>query len=181
MKFDGVEGFLCAVLFGDVELCGDFLRAVVFDQQGLENLQVCDVAKPEVGDFDVLVEVKMAGVNPIDLGVVTSLPNVKPMPHIPGTEFAGTIAKVGRHVSRLKEGQRVTVYSRTFDGTCPMCLAGAEMLCQPGGMISRSTNGGFAQYVAVPAKCALPIPDELGWELAASLPVGALTSYHALR
>jgi NADPH:quinone reductase-like Zn-dependent oxidoreductase len=157
------------------------LRAVVFEKQGLENLQVLEVAEPEIGDYDVLIEVKLAGVNPIDYNVVTNLPNVKPMPHIPGTEFAGIITKLGRHVTKLKEGQRTTVYTRTFDGTCPMCLAGTEMLCQHGGMISRSTNGGFAQYVAVPAKCALPIPDDLNWELAASLPVGALTSYHALR
>jgi NADPH:quinone reductase-like Zn-dependent oxidoreductase len=157
------------------------MKALIFDKLGLDNLQLKDVDVPEIGDHEVLVEVKMAGVNPIDHYGVSGNRPVKPMPHIPGAEFAGTVAKTGMHVTNLERGQRVTVYPRIFDASCDMCLSGKEMLCRNGGIIGIATNGAFAEYVAVPANCVFPIPDDLSWETAASLPVAALTPYHAIR
>jgi NADPH:quinone reductase-like Zn-dependent oxidoreductase len=156
------------------------MKALIFDKIGLDNLQLRDVETPEISDHEVLVEVKMAGVNPIDHYGVSGTRPVKPIPHIPGAEFAGTIDKTGKHVTNVKPGQRVTVYPRIFDATCDMCLSGNEMLCRNGGIIGMVTNGGFAEYAAVPANCAFPIPDDLSWETAASLPVAALTPYHAI-
>jgi len=123
----------------------------------------------------------MAGVNPIDYSVVTRILNVKPMPHIPGAEFAGIIEEVGDSVTTVKKGDKVKVYNRVFDGTCDMCLSNSEMLCRNGGIMSVVTNGGYAQYVAVPEKNAFKLPDDTSWEIAASLPVAALTPYHALK
>jgi len=68
-----------------------------------------------------------------------------------------------------------------FDGICDMCMSGDGMLCRNGGLLSLVTNGGFAEYIAVPEKSAFKIPDEMQWELAASLPVTILTPYHALK
>ncbi len=136
--------------------------------------------EPAISDHDVLVEVQRAAVNPIDHRAATTIPNVKPMPHIPGAEFAGTITKTGAHVDNVKVGDRVTVYNRVFDGTCDMCIGAREMLCRNGGIIGVVTDGGHAEYARVPANCVFPIPEHLGWEMAASLPVAALTSYHAL-
>ena len=73
------------------------------------------------------------------------------------------------------------VYSRVFDGTCDMCLNGYEMLCRSGGIIGVMTNGGFAEYIAVPEKNVFKIPNDIEWELAASLPVTTITPYHALK
>jgi NADPH:quinone reductase-like Zn-dependent oxidoreductase len=157
------------------------MKALVFDKSGLENLEIRDVETPSLGLDDILIRVKMAGVNPIDFRVVTTMPNVKPMPHIPGAEFAGIVDEVGGRVSTLKKGDRVTVYGRVFDGLCDMCLSGSEMLCRNGGIMGVITNGGFAEYVAVPEKNAFKLPDDLRWEMAASLPVAALTPYHALK
>jgi NADPH:quinone reductase-like Zn-dependent oxidoreductase len=109
------------------------------------------------------------------------MPNIKPMPHIPGAEFAGIVEAVGGRVSTLKKGDRVTVYGRVFDGLCDMCLSNSEMLCRNGGIMGVIANGGFAEYVAVPEKNAFKLPDDLSWEMAASLPVAALTPYHALK
>ncbi len=157
------------------------MKALIFDKPRLDNLQLRDVDTPEIGDHEVLVEVTMAGVNPIDHYGVSGKRPVKPTPHVPGAEFAGTIAKTGKHVTNVKLGQRVTVYPRIFDSACDMCLSGNEMLCRNGGIIGIATNGAFAEYAAVPANCAFPIPDDLSWETAASLPVAALTPYHALK
>ena len=157
------------------------MKALVFDKSGLENLQVRDAEQPATGLHDVLIRVKMASVNPIDYRVVTSIPNIRPIPHIPGAEFAGQVETVGDHVTKLKKGDRVAVYNRVFDGRCDMCLSNNEMLCRNGGMVGLVTNGGFAEYSVIPEENAFHIPDDVSWETAASLSVGALTSYHALR
>jgi NADPH:quinone reductase-like Zn-dependent oxidoreductase len=62
-----------------------------------------------------------------------------------------------------------------------MCLNGYEMLCRSGGIIGIVTNGGFAEYVSVPEKNVFKIPNDIEWELAASLPVTTITPYHALK
>ena len=68
------------------------MRAAVFERQGLDNLNVIeDVQQPTIADYDVLIIVKAAGVNPIDYLTVSNIPGVKPLPHIPGVEVTGVI------------------------------------------------------------------------------------------
>ncbi|MEM0201617.1 MAG: zinc-binding dehydrogenase, partial [Candidatus Micrarchaeaceae archaeon] len=99
---------------------------------------------------------------------------------IAGSEFAGTVESVGASVKSAKPGDRVAVFNRYFDGTCDMCSKGMEMLCRNGYIIGVMSNGGFAEYITVNEKNAIAIPDGTSWEMAASLPVAALTSYHAV-
>jgi NADPH:quinone reductase-like Zn-dependent oxidoreductase len=158
------------------------MKAAIFEKPGIENLKISDkVEQPKITDHDVLIRVKMAGVNPFDHITVSGTREIKPLPHIPGAETSGEIEKIGEHVSRLKKGDRVIVYNKVFDGTCDMCLNQSEMLCRNGGKeIGLVTNGGFAEYIAVPEKNVFKIPDDMQWELAASIPVTTLTPYHAL-
>ena len=162
------------------------MKAAIFDEPGLTNLKVMDnVKEPEISDHDVLIRVKVAGVNPIDNFVVSgSLPKLVPLPnHIPGAETSGIVEEVGSHVNKeeIKKGDRVIVHNKVFDGTCDMCLNGLDMLCRNGGLIGAITNGGFAEYISVPERNVFKIPDNLDWDLAASLPVTSLTPYHALK
>jgi D-arabinose 1-dehydrogenase-like Zn-dependent alcohol dehydrogenase len=120
------------------------MKAAIFENQGLENLKVIDAEKPKIDDHDVLINVKVTGVNPIDHFVVSNAVGVMPMPHIPGSEISGMIDEVGDHVQNLKQGDRVVIYNRIFDGTCDLCLGGNEMLCRNGGIVGHTTNGGFA-------------------------------------
>jgi NADPH:quinone reductase-like Zn-dependent oxidoreductase len=163
------------------------MRATIFEKPGLENLRVIDNAqRPKISDHDILIKVKMAGVNPIDSFVVSgALPKIDPIPHIPGAESSGIIEEVGSHVNNgnnnFEKGDRVIVHNKVFDGTCDMCLNGLDMICRNGGLIGAITNGGFAEYIAVPDRNVFKIPDDIGWDLAASLPVTSLTPYHALK
>ncbi len=158
------------------------MKAAIFEKPGLENLKIKqDIEEPKITDHDVLVKVKMAGINPIDHFAISGAREIKPIPHIPGAEIAGVIEETGKHVSSLTQGDRVVVYARVFDGTCDMCLKGYEMLCRSGGIIGVMTNGGFAEYIAVPEKNVFKIPNDIEWELAASLPVTTITPYHALK
>lgn len=180
------------------------MRAAIFEKQGFENLKIKDdVQNPEVLDHDVLIKVISAGVNPIDYYVIsgyrkiqqqkekkiqlkqqappTSELPVKPLPHIPGAEFAGIVQKIGSHVRTVKKGDRVTIYNRVFDNTCDMCINGNEMLCRTGGIISVVNNGGFSEYVSIPERNVFKIPDNIGWNMSVSLPVSGLTAFHALK
>ncbi len=166
------------------------MKAAIFEKPGFENLRIRDNAEqPKISEHDILIKVKMAGVNPIDSFVVSgSLPKLNPLPHIPGAESAGIVEEVGSHVNsknssstNIKKEDRVIVHNKVFDGTCDMCLNGLDMLCRNGGLIGAITNGGFAEYIAVPEKNVFKIPDDIDWDLAASLPVTSLTPYHALK
>jgi NADPH:quinone reductase-like Zn-dependent oxidoreductase len=167
-----------------------YMKAAVFEKPSLENLKVTDNAEqPKIGDHDVLIKVKMAGVNPIDNFVVSgALPKLNPFPHIPGAESTGIVEEIGSHVNsnnngstNIKKKDRVIVNNKVFDGTCDMCLNGLDTLCRNGGLIGAITNGGFAEYIAVPERNVFKIPDDIDWDLAASLPVTSLTPYHALK
>ena len=130
-----------------------------------------------------MIKIKTAGVNPIDNLVVSGmLPKILPFPHIPGAESSGVVEQIGSHVSNdnIKVGDRVVVHNKVFDGTCDMCLNGLEMICRNGGLIGAITNGGFAEYISVHERNVFKIPDDLNWDVAASLPVTSLTPYHAL-
>jgi NADPH:quinone reductase-like Zn-dependent oxidoreductase len=158
------------------------MKAAIFERQGLDNLNVKeDVQQPTITDYDVLIKVKAAGVNPIDYLTVSNIPGIKPLPHIPGVEVAGIIEKVGKHVTALKEGDKVVVYNVIFDGTCDMCLSGYEMLCRNAGILGVVTNGGFADYISASEKNVFKIPDNVQWDIAASLATTTKTPYHALR
>jgi Zn-dependent alcohol dehydrogenases len=158
------------------------MRAAIFERQGIDNLNVKeDVQQPTITDHDVLIKLKTAGVNPIDYSTVSNIPGIKPLPHIPGVEVAGIIEKVGNHVTDLKEGDKVVVYNVIFDGTCDMCLNGYEMLCRNAGILGVNTNGGFADYISASEKNVFKIPDNVQWDVAASLATTTKTPYHALR
>ena len=159
------------------------MRAAVFEKPGIENLKVMDdIEKPKLASpDDVLIKVKVAGLNPIDNIVVSgSIPTVRPIPHIPGAEVSGIVDEIGNAVDGLKRGDRVIIHNKVFDGKCDMCLSGLDMICRNGGLISVITNGGFSEYIAVPQRNVFKIPDDIGWDLGASLPVTGLTPFHAL-
>ena len=165
------------------------MKAAIFKEPGLENLEIKEYGDPQLTDHEVLIRVKVAGVNPIDYFVVSGKHGIKsgprleskPLPHIPGAEISGMVERVGNHVKGLNEGDRVVVYSRLFDGTCDLCLNSSEMLCKNGGLIGVVSNGGFAECIAVPEKNVFKIPNDMSWDIAASLSVTALTPYHALK
>ncbi len=157
------------------------MKAAVFDSPGLERLGVRELEDPSPGPHEVLVRVVRAGVNPIDYLTVTGARNASPMPHVPGAEFAGIVEEVGEGVTRFSRGDVVIDYPRVFCGHCDMCASGREMLCRVGGVLGVASQGGFSELAVVPEGSLVKVDGSLGWDLLASLPVAALTAYHALR
>ncbi|MBI3974702.1 MAG: alcohol dehydrogenase catalytic domain-containing protein [Chloroflexi bacterium] len=152
---------------------------------GPENLKVVDVPRPEPGANEVLVKIVRSGVNPVDRSQLIGRWQWLQLPHIPGSEIAGTIAALGPGVSGLKIGQRVGVALRLFCGRCYYCLRGQEQLCEsdprsatapaiPGAF----TEGGYAEYTAVPAVNAIPLPDEVDFDAACTATLDGVTAWH---
>ncbi len=156
------------------------MKAVLVSKPyGEDNASISDVPDPVPHEGEILVKVRYAGLNPIDINVVRNktVYGLKPDPHIPGAEIAGIAQSSG---NRIKEGDQVILYPRWFDGTCKYCISGREYLCINGGIFGVLTNGGYCERIAVPEKMLLKIPDGLKIEDAVSIPVGGLTAQHAL-
>ncbi|EQD79342.1 Alcohol dehydrogenase GroES domain protein, partial [mine drainage metagenome] len=154
--------------------------ARMHDSGGIENLRIEDIEEPEMVDEEILVKIRLAGLNPLDYNLIHGnvVYSVKPFPHIPGSEVIGEVISDGKV---LKKGDRVMVYNRIFDGNCDLCLSGKENLCYNGGIWGVISNGGFTEKISIQEKNLIKIPEVISDELAVSTPIGALTAYHALK
>ncbi|MFB6489933.1 MAG: alcohol dehydrogenase catalytic domain-containing protein [Thermoproteus sp. AZ2] len=155
------------------------MKAAFFEAPGLANLKVGDFLDPRPGPGEVLVRVKYFGINPVDIMTIEGFIRAQPMPHVPGAEFVGVVEDVGLGVSGFAKGDPVVVYNRLYCGSCRYCLTGETQLCTSGGIIGIAANGGFAEYVAVPAKNLVKVGGDLLKFV--GLPVGGLTAYNMLR
>jgi propanol-preferring alcohol dehydrogenase len=98
-----------------------------------------------------------------------------------GHEVAGVVEKVGARVTRLRPGDRVALHYLVTCGECTFCRSGAEQYCVTGKMLGHYTDGGYAEYIAVPERNAVPLPDEITFEHGATLMCASATALHALR
>lgn len=157
------------------------MRAAVFHEfGGPEVVRVEEVARPEPGPGEVLLEVKAAAMNHLDLWVRRGLPIETTMPHIGGSDVAGVVAELGAGVSGVAVGDRVVVNPTLFDGRCEWCLRGEQSLCVQFKILGEHTQGGFAEYVVVPARNLYPIPDGFPFARAAAAPLVFQTAWRGL-
>jgi NADPH:quinone reductase-like Zn-dependent oxidoreductase len=108
------------------------MKAIVYSEHGgPEVLKYTDVAEPEIDASEVLVRVRACALNHLDLFLRSGLPGVKiPLPHIPGSDIAGEVAKVGAEVKNFKAGERVMLQPGISCGQCEQCLAGEDNKCR---------------------------------------------------
>jgi len=155
------------------------MKAVVFNQHGgPEVLQYVDVPDPRPGPGEVLIEVKATSINHIDIFLRRGMPGIKvPLPKIVGSDAAGIIRELGRDVSGLMPGQRVTINPGITCGHCEFCSAGFGSQCVSWAMVGENRDGAYAEFVVVPAHIVLPIPDHISFEEAAAAPLVFLTAW----
>jgi len=134
-----------------------------------------------VGDRELLVRVKAAGICHSDVHYRSGASPVGPLPQTLGHEIAGVVESVGAQVSGLSAGDRVCLHYLLTCGDCPYCTSGHEQFCPHGQMLGKHTDGGYAEYIVVPARSAVPLPDEIPFEQGAILMCSSATSFHALR
>ena len=158
------------------------MKAIVFERHGgPEVLEYKEAPVPEIAPDEALVRVKASGLNHLDLFIRQgNLPHKLPLPHIPGSEVAGDVEQVGSLVSAFKPGDRVVVAPYLHCGVCEFCLAGEETICIRGDVLGRRSNGGYAQYVAVPARQLVLIPEGVSYDDAAAVTLSTVTAWHML-
>ena len=144
-------------------------------------LELQEVPVPKIGDRDVLVRVKAAGICHSDVLYRAGTSPVRPLPMTLGHEVSGVVEKAGSAVKDLAPGDPVCLHYNITCGDCTWCASGNEQFCPTGLMIGHYTDGGFAQFIAVPSRNALRLPDEIPFEQGATLMCASATAFHALR
>ena len=132
------------------------MKAIVAEELGEpEVLRYVDAERPSPGEGEVLIGVEAAGINYADtMRRRDQYLTRQTFPFTPGSEVAGTVVEVGEGVDNVSEGDRVVTLLDT---------------------------GGYAEYAVAPAASLIPIPDDLGFDEAAAIPLQGLTAYHIIK
>ncbi len=146
-----------------------------------EELRIDTVEVPEVGPDDVIVDIRASGICHSDLNYRDGVSPVGKLPIILGHEIAGLVSKTGERVKGVEEGERVCVHYIRSCGNCSFCQTSREDFCEQYQMIGKDIDGGFAEYIKVPASNVLKLPSALPFDQACILGCAVSTAYHALR
>jgi NADPH:quinone reductase-like Zn-dependent oxidoreductase len=145
------------------------------DGIGLDHLTLVERPRPEPGPREVLLRVRAVSLNYRDLLVVKGLYNPKmKLPRVPCSDGAGVVEAVGRGVTRVKAGDRVT------GAFMPGWVEGQISEDKARSALGGGVDGVLAEYVVLPEDGVVPVPEHLGDEEAATLPCAAVTAWHAL-
>lgn len=158
------------------------MKAVLFHNHGgPEVLEYANFPTPEPGPGQVLVRLKAAALNRLDLWVRAGWPGIKlAYPHIPGADGAGEVAAVGAGAGKWAVGDRVVINSNLSCGECDYCLAGMDNRCRTWQLLGETVRGTYAEYVAVPAVNLYRIPDGFDFRAAAAAGLVFHTAWHSL-
>jgi len=159
------------------------MKAIIFRQHGdLDMLEYVEhMPVPELGPDDALVRVQYAALNRLDQFVVKGWKGLDlELPHIPGADFSGALVAMGQQVRGWTAGQPVTANPSLWCGHCAYCLAGEQGLCDSFAILGEHTRGSFAQYIKIPARNLLAVPDGFSMQQAAAAPTVAVTTWRML-
>src|SRR5215216_5025303 len=156
------------------------MKAVRMVEPG-KPLELQWIPIPAAGEEDVLVRVRAAGICHSDAHYRAGRSSMGMIPITLGHEVAGEVEWVGVKVTNVKAGDRVCLHYNISCGDCTYCKAGNEQFCTTVKMIGHHINGGYAEYIAMPARNAIPLPEEISFEEGATLMCASATALHALR
>jgi NADPH:quinone reductase-like Zn-dependent oxidoreductase len=158
------------------------MKAIVYAEHGgPQVLRLAELAEPAIGAGEVLLRVRACALNHLDLWLRQGIPSLKiPLPHIPGSDVAGEVVRVGSGVTDVKVGERVLLQPGISCGQCAKCLAGEDNLCRSYTILGEMVDGGCAEFVKAPAVNCVPIPEGVSFEAAAAFPLVSLTAWHML-
>lgn len=156
------------------------MRAVVLKHRGPGGLVVQDWPMPQRGPGEVLLKMHAAGLNRVDLYMRDSGAGIThQLPQVMGVEGAGVVVQADAH-SGLIAGQKAVIFSNAFCGQCRYCLAGDQPLCIHAHIMGEHRDGAFAEYVVMPNRCVLPLPDTVDLAEAGALMAAYLTAWRML-
>lgn len=163
------------------------MRAMVMKQivslaQCREPLALAELPIPEPGPGELLIRVATCGVCHTELDEIEGRTPPPNLPTVPGHQAVGRVAALGADAFGFACGQRVGVaWIYSACGVCHHCLAGNENLCSQFCATGRDVNGGYAEYMTVPAAFAHAVPDVFSDAEAAPLLCAGAIGYRSIR
>lgn len=155
---------------------------IVREHGGVEKLLFEEADKPRIKADEVLVAVKAAGINHLDLWVRKGVPGHKfPLPMIPGTDVAGDVVEAGPLATGFKAGDRVAVMPGFADPLTEHSLSGQDQLSRDYGIFGETRNGGCAEFMDAPARNLMRLPPHMSYSDAAACPLVFLTAWTMLK
>jgi propanol-preferring alcohol dehydrogenase len=146
-----------------------------------EAMKIEKVPTPKPGAGEALLAVRAAGLCGTDLHI--ALEGTIPTAFQPitlGHEAAGVVAAIGAGVSDWKVGDRAVAFPNIACGECYACASGREALCLKSKILGVMSDGAFAEYLLIPARMLVRLPDAIPFEIGAILTDAVSTAYHAI-
>lgn len=158
------------------------MKTVLFRQHGGPDvLEYTDFPAPEPKAGEVLVRLRAAALNRMDIMVRNGWPGLKlEMPHINGADGAGEVVLLGEGAAGFDIGEHVVINPNLGCGTCEFCLAGRDNLCRDWHLLGETVRGTYAEYVAVPARQLYKLPADFDYHQAAAAALVYQTAWHSL-
>jgi alcohol dehydrogenase, propanol-preferring len=155
------------------------MKAMVLKRPGEMTLENLSVPKPK--DGEILIKVSVCGACHTDLDEFEGRLAAK-RPVVPGHQVVGTIAELGKDVTKHKVGDRVGVtWLYSSCGKCKLCKTGQENLCENAKWTGKNADGGYAEYMVIGEDYAYPIPKRFSDSQAAPLLCAGVIGYRTLR
>lgn len=158
------------------------MKAILFYQHGgPEVLEYADFPTPEPAAGEVLIRLRAAALNRLDLWVRNGWPGIRlEYPHIPGADGAGEIAALGEGVHDWQIGDRVVIDANIGCGECEACRTGNDNRCVRWSLLGETRRGTYCEYLALPAQQLFRLPPGFDFHLAAAAGLVYLTAWHSL-
>jgi len=162
------------------------MKAAVFREYNKDPTKVVkieDIDVPKIKANEVLIKVESAAYNYNDLWAIWGDPVKTPLPHISGSDVAGTVVEMGEDVTKFKVGDRVVSHSNMSCRVCDQCTAGREYDCKERMIWGFQTGplwGGFAQYTHLPEVNVAKLPENVSFDDAAAMSMVGMTAWHML-
>ena len=162
------------------------MKAAVFREYNKDPEQVVkieDIDTPKLRPNEIMIKVESAAYNYNDLWAIWGEPVKTPLPHISGSDVAGTVVETGEDVTRFRAGDRVVSHSNMSCRVCDRCTDGREFDCDNRLIWGFQTGplwGGFSQYTHLPEVNVAKLPDNISFNDAAAVSMVGMTSWHML-
>ena len=139
-----------------------FMKALVYE--GPKVMVMRELPIPEIGEDEVLIRIEQAGICGSELSGYLGHNSLRKPPLVMGHEFAGSVIRTGDKTEKFAIGDRVTANPLVSCGICFECLQGLAHLCEHRKLIGAHRPGAYAEYVAVPERNLLHLPDHISYE-----------------
>jgi NADPH:quinone reductase-like Zn-dependent oxidoreductase len=154
--------------------------AVLYEHGGRDVLQIADLPVPEPGRGQVRLRMKTAALNRLDLWVREGWKGLNlHMPHVTCADGAGIVDALGEGVTNVAVGDRVGINPTIYDEDC-IQLNGSEDACLDVAILGEHAPGVAAEYVVLPARNLIKLPDHISFAESAAAGLVYITAWHSL-